>query len=386
MAECNNTMSKDCNGKGCDVTYIGSKYVMTFSDPLLWNSMMTYEPLVVVQDEQENSYVSKGYVPMGIPLTNSKYWIKIYTFNVQIENISQRVAITEEDIEALETKTDNTNTAVTNLTARVTTNEADISSLETKTDNTNTAVTNLTARVTTNEADISSLETKTDNTNTAVTDLTTRVTTNEADISDLETKTDNTNTAVTNLTARVTTNEADISSLETKTDNTNTTVTDLTTRVTTNEADISSLETKTDNTNTAVTSLESFRISSQILTPPVGITGTMTSVKLPANPSPSGLAVNNYSIIIITGTATTPSTGYLSIDFTEAATMIDTNYGITLTPLDSSTGGDITGKYRYGVKSKTINSFDIYAYDDTNTLVTNNIINFNLTINGISNI
>ena len=366
MAKCNNTMNKSCDVNGCNVTYIGAKYLTTFASPILWDINTNYEPFTIVQDEQENSYISKGYVPAGIELTDAKYWALIYQFNTQIKNISDRVTIVEGDITALESKTDQTNTDLTALTARVSTAEGDITALESKTDQTNTDLTALTARVSTAEGDITALESKTDQTNTDLTALTARVSTAEGDITALESKTDQTNTDLTALTARVSTAEGDITALESKTDQTNTDLTALTARVSTAEGDI--------------TALDQFRPTSETFALPSSLTGTGYKIHTPTNPASNGNPQNKIVDIMINATAQATSTGYLIIGFTALA---NPNYVVSVTPVDSTSGGEVYGKYRYGIKNKTNSGFDLYALDESGNNVTTGLLSFSIHIKGV---
>lgn len=70
--------------------YIGARYVMKFADPIQHDSTKTYEPLTVVQDIGV-SYVSKQYVPTGIAINNTDYWIEMAQYNAQIEQYRQEV-------------------------------------------------------------------------------------------------------------------------------------------------------------------------------------------------------------------------------------------------------------------------------------------------------
>ena len=282
MANCNNTMNKTCDVNGCSVTYIGAKYLTTFANPILWNVNTNYEPFTIVQDEQENSYISKGYVPAGIELTNTKYWALIYQFNVQIKNISDRVTIVEGDITALESKTDQTNTDLTALTARVSTAEGDITALESKIDQTNTDLTALTARVSTAEGDI--------------------------------------------------------------------------------------------------TALDQFRPTSETFALPSSLTGTGYKIHTPTNPASNGTPQNKIVDIIINATAQATSTGYLIIGFTALA---NPNYVVSVTPVDSTRGGEVYGKYRYGIKNKTNSGFDLYALDESGNKVTTGLLSFSIHIKGV---
>jgi hypothetical protein len=64
--------------------YIGSRYVPIFADPAEWNSTRTYEPLTIVLNEG-NSYTSRQFVPVGVAITNTEYWLETGNYNAQVE-------------------------------------------------------------------------------------------------------------------------------------------------------------------------------------------------------------------------------------------------------------------------------------------------------------
>lgn len=70
--------------------YTGSRYVPVFADPAEWNSTRTYEPLTIVLNEG-NSYTSRQFVPVGVELTNTDYWLETGNYNAQIEKYRQTV-------------------------------------------------------------------------------------------------------------------------------------------------------------------------------------------------------------------------------------------------------------------------------------------------------
>lgn len=70
--------------------YIGARYIPIFSDPIEWSAESAYEPLTVVT-YQGGSYVSRQYVPAGIPLSNTDYWILWADYNAQLEAYRQEV-------------------------------------------------------------------------------------------------------------------------------------------------------------------------------------------------------------------------------------------------------------------------------------------------------
>lgn len=69
--------------------YIGARYVPIFVGE--WDNNRTYEPLMVVT-YQGASYTSKQYVPVGIEITNEKFWALTGNYNAQIEQYRKEVA------------------------------------------------------------------------------------------------------------------------------------------------------------------------------------------------------------------------------------------------------------------------------------------------------
>ena len=80
--------------------YVGARYVPLFTGD--WDNTNTYEPLSIVL-YQGDSYTSKVYVPEGIAITNTAYWVKTANFNQQLADLDNRVNSAEDDIDALET-------------------------------------------------------------------------------------------------------------------------------------------------------------------------------------------------------------------------------------------------------------------------------------------
>ncbi len=65
--------------------YIGARYVPKLVGE--WDSTKetAYEPLIIVT-YQGNSYTSRQYVPAGIDISNTEYWVLTGNFNGQIES------------------------------------------------------------------------------------------------------------------------------------------------------------------------------------------------------------------------------------------------------------------------------------------------------------
>lgn len=70
--------------------YTGMRYVPVFADPPEWSSANSYEPLEIVIHEG-NSYTSKTFVPVGIDISDPKYWALTGNYNAQVEQYRQEV-------------------------------------------------------------------------------------------------------------------------------------------------------------------------------------------------------------------------------------------------------------------------------------------------------
>lgn len=66
--------------------YIGARYVPILAGD--WDNTNEYEPLTIVQ-YQGDSYTSKMYVPTGVAITNTQYWIKTGNFNQQLAHMAE---------------------------------------------------------------------------------------------------------------------------------------------------------------------------------------------------------------------------------------------------------------------------------------------------------
>lgn len=65
--------------------YVGARYVPVQEG--YWDDTKAYEPLSVVM-YQGDSYTSKKYVPVGINITNTEYWVMTGEFNQQMASIN----------------------------------------------------------------------------------------------------------------------------------------------------------------------------------------------------------------------------------------------------------------------------------------------------------
>ena len=70
--------------------YVGARYVPVFANPPEWNDTRGYEPLTIVLHEG-NSFTSTQYVPSGVDISNTEYWLETGNWNAQIEAYRQEV-------------------------------------------------------------------------------------------------------------------------------------------------------------------------------------------------------------------------------------------------------------------------------------------------------
>lgn len=100
--------------------YIGARYVPVFAGD--WDQTREYEALTVVQ-YQGDSYTSKMYVPVGIAISNTQYWIKSANFNQQVAAMGSRIDALQgqydQDIEDLQGDVEDIQGDITALGTRV---------------------------------------------------------------------------------------------------------------------------------------------------------------------------------------------------------------------------------------------------------------------------
>ena len=70
--------------------YIGARYVPVFADPAEWDNTRGYDPLTIVL-HQGNSFTSTQYVPSGVDIGDTKYWLETGNWNAQIEAYREEV-------------------------------------------------------------------------------------------------------------------------------------------------------------------------------------------------------------------------------------------------------------------------------------------------------
>lgn len=70
--------------------YVGARYVPVFANPPEWDDTRGYEPLTIVLHEG-NSFTSAQYVPSGVDIKNTEYWLETGNWNAQVEAYRQEV-------------------------------------------------------------------------------------------------------------------------------------------------------------------------------------------------------------------------------------------------------------------------------------------------------
>lgn len=117
--------------------YIGARYVPLFYDDgnggAEWNINDTYEALTIVQ-YQGNSFTSRQYVPTGININNTDYWLETGNWNSQVEQYRREVfGFSERIDEAQDTADQGVANAATAL-ARANTGVANAATAQTTAD------------------------------------------------------------------------------------------------------------------------------------------------------------------------------------------------------------------------------------------------------------
>lgn len=81
---------------GSTNVYVGQRYVPKFYDDgteqhgATWDKTKVYEPLTIVLWEGD-SYTSRTFVPVGVEITNTLYWLKTGAFNAQLESYKKQL-------------------------------------------------------------------------------------------------------------------------------------------------------------------------------------------------------------------------------------------------------------------------------------------------------
>lgn len=95
--------------------YIGNRYVPVFANPVEWDNLREYEPLIIVT-HQGTSYTSKKTVPVGTELSDTEYWVVTGNYNQQVEAYRQDVVRVEGEMKTL---SDGVDTRINNFKTEV---------------------------------------------------------------------------------------------------------------------------------------------------------------------------------------------------------------------------------------------------------------------------
>lgn len=91
---------------GSTNVYVGQRYVPKFYDDgteqhgATWDKTKAYEPLTIVLWEGD-SYTSRTFVPVGVEITNTQYWLETGNFNAQLEAYKKEVTDLADNVDEL---------------------------------------------------------------------------------------------------------------------------------------------------------------------------------------------------------------------------------------------------------------------------------------------
>lgn len=66
--------------------------VITFADPITWNITEQYPALTCVIDSDGTAYLSKQPVPAGVDISNTNYWLPIFNYDDNINELRSQIA------------------------------------------------------------------------------------------------------------------------------------------------------------------------------------------------------------------------------------------------------------------------------------------------------
>ena len=115
--------------------YVGARYVPLYDG--IWDNTKAYEPLTVVT-YVGNSYTSKKYVPVGVSIDNTEYWVMSGEYNQQMANINAELQAQASDIRDLQDDNTRLQGEIDNLDSARLEHETAIQGLETTTQNLDT--------------------------------------------------------------------------------------------------------------------------------------------------------------------------------------------------------------------------------------------------------
>ena len=84
--------------------YVGARYVPVFGHgggtPIEWDNSEAYEPLSIVY-HIGTTYTSRQYVPAGVDINDTNYWVVTANYNAQVEQYRQEVLSFQSQIDTL---------------------------------------------------------------------------------------------------------------------------------------------------------------------------------------------------------------------------------------------------------------------------------------------
>lgn len=110
--------------------YIGARYVPVFANPAEWDNTKGYEPLTIVL-YRGNSYTSTQYVPTGIDIKNTQFWLNTGNYNAQVEAYRQEVLAFDGRITENTTAISENNASITKLNGDIEDINGEIASINT---------------------------------------------------------------------------------------------------------------------------------------------------------------------------------------------------------------------------------------------------------------
>lgn len=97
--------------------YVGARYVPLFHTPIEWSDTVPYEPLTIVTHEG-NSYTSKQSVPVGIAITDARYWVVTGNYNAQVETYRRETKAVADKLDEVNAKADSAKQVADAATAK----------------------------------------------------------------------------------------------------------------------------------------------------------------------------------------------------------------------------------------------------------------------------
>lgn len=160
-------------------TYIGARYVPIFADPIEWDKAKSYEPLTIVT-YQGDSYASKTFVPAQTEITNTEFWVRTGSYNVQVEQYRKEV---QEVVTKMDDLEESVNNSISSFDTRLTQNEEKVESYNNRITTLESDNATNKTNISNNTNSISTIEGQINTINTDIESLDSRVESNENSIS-----------------------------------------------------------------------------------------------------------------------------------------------------------------------------------------------------------